>query len=138
MRARFEASASAIVCHLGGRVAGRDASTLCESLRAILQTRRGPSRVVCDVRHLSPADVAAADALARLQLVARRSGTELRLLHARRELLELLDLMGLERCVPSCDSGLELGRKAEEREQALGVEEEADPRDLAPLDFENL
>jgi ABC-type transporter Mla MlaB component len=41
------------------------------------------------------ADLAVVDCLARLQLAARRSGCELRLLHADPELRGLLDLVGL-------------------------------------------
>jgi len=42
-------------------------------------------KLSCDVRALR-ADVAAVDALARLQLAARQAGFELRLLHASAEL----------------------------------------------------
>jgi hypothetical protein len=64
-------------------------------------------------------DLATVDDLARLQLAGRRLGFRVRL-SAPRELWELIDLLGL---------GEAIG-KAEEREQALGVEEEgqlADP-----------
>ena len=53
-----------------------------------------PSTLVCDVGALVP-DAAAIDALARLQLHARRLGAEIRLRHASRELQELLDFAGL-------------------------------------------
>jgi anti-anti-sigma regulatory factor len=72
----------------------------------------------CDVRAL-PADAAAVDMLARLQLAARRVGIELRLCHASPDLRGLLALTGLD-----CVLCLELERQAEEREQRLGVEEE--------------
>jgi anti-anti-sigma regulatory factor len=44
-----------------------------------------------------PADAVAVDALARLQLAARRHGCELRLRNASPELRELIAFMGLQR-----------------------------------------
>ncbi len=79
----------------------------------------------CDVRALR-ADVAAVDALARLQLAARHAGFELRLLHASAELTCLIELTGLAAVLR-----VEPGRKPEEREQGLGVEEEAQLDDPA-------
>src|SRR5512133_2623701 len=52
------------------------------------------STLVCDVHALAP-DAAAIDALARLQLAARRVGLEVRLCHASKELCGLLELVGL-------------------------------------------
>jgi STAS domain len=75
-------------------------------------------RVLCDVRSL-PADVAAIDLLARLQLAARRHGSELRLSGASQALRELIALCGLETALPG-----ELERQPEQREEPLGVEEE--------------
>jgi hypothetical protein len=60
-------------------------------------------------------DLATVDGLARLQLAGRRLGFRVRL-SAPRELWELIDLLGL---------GEVIG-KAEEREEALGVEEEGE------------
>jgi hypothetical protein len=56
----------------------------------------GPCRstIVCDVGTVPP-DAAAIDALARLQLNARRLGLELRLRHASKELQDLLAFAGL-------------------------------------------
>jgi hypothetical protein len=75
-------------------------------------------KLSCDVRGLR-ADVAALDALARLQLAARRAGFELRLAHASAELLCLIAFTGLDDVLR-----VEPQRQAEEREQCLGVEEE--------------
>ena len=72
----------------------------------------------CDVRGL-PADAAAVDVLARLQLAARRAGCELRLCRASPELCALIEFAGLGGVL-----GLEPERQAKEREQRLGVEEE--------------
>jgi hypothetical protein len=84
-----------------------------------------PSPIVCDVGSL-PADAAALDALARLQLGARRLGIELRLYGASSELLELVDLAALRDVL--C---FETRRQAEEREDRLGVEEEGELDDPA-------
>ena len=82
-------------------------------------------KLSCDVRSLR-ADVAAVDALARLQLAARQAGFELRLLHASAELTCLIDLTGLAGVLR-----VEPGRQPEEREQGRGVEEEAQLDDPA-------
>jgi anti-anti-sigma regulatory factor len=79
----------------------------------------------CDARAL-PADVAALDALARLTLAARQAGFELRLLHVSAELTCLIELTGLAGVLR-----VEPGRQPEEREQSLGVEEEAQLDDPA-------
>ena len=81
-----------------------------------------------DVRELAP-DAVTVDALARLQLAARRNGSEIRLQNASAELLELAGFMGLR--------GV-LQRQPEKREHLLGVEEERDVDDLALDDLEHL
>ena len=53
--------------------------------------------IVVDVSALSTADLSAVDMLARLQLAARRRGTGVRLVNAPRELVALLELVGLDR-----------------------------------------
>ncbi len=81
-----------------------------------------PARtIVCDVRALAAPDVGAIDALARLQLAARRLGLELRLRHASAELLGLVELAGLSEAL-----GVEAAGEPEEREERLRVEEEAE------------
>jgi len=57
-------------------------------------TASGARTIPCDVAHLA-ADGETIDALARLQLHARRRGEEIRLRHASRELGQLLELTGL-------------------------------------------
>jgi ABC-type transporter Mla MlaB component len=102
---------------------------LCERVRVLLEGCDA-DQVVCDVSALVDADAVTVDALARLQLTARRLGRELRLRHACGELQDLLSLMGLGEVVSLCaDSGFEPGGQTEQREQGLGVEEEADPAD---------
>jgi hypothetical protein len=79
----------------------------------------------CQVGGLE-ADAATLDLLARLQLSARRLGIEVRLLDASAELRELVDFAGLTDVLP-----FEPGREAEQREEALGVEEEGQLDDPA-------
>lgn len=88
-------------------------------------THPEPSPVVYDVRALA-CDAVTVDVLARLQLAARRRGRYVRLRNASRELEELIGLMGLSDVL-----GVEPGGHPEEREEALRVEEEADPADPA-------
>jgi hypothetical protein len=83
--------------------------------------------IVVDVSALAP-DAGVVDALARLQLAARRRGLETRLLGAAVELLELIAFVGLAEVL--C---VEPGRQPEEREQRLGVEEERELGDPAAL-----
>jgi hypothetical protein len=83
------------------------------------------STIVCDVGALAP-DAVAVDALARLQLTARRHGLEIRLRHASSELQELLAFVGLRDVLR-----VEAGGQAEQREQRLGVEKERELDDPA-------
>ncbi|MDQ5819987.1 MAG: STAS domain-containing protein [Actinomycetota bacterium] len=78
-----------------------------------------PGTIVCDVRALVDADVATIDALARLQLTARRCGFVLHLRNAPPELHELLAFVGLDGVLP-----VEPGGQAEQGEERVGVEEE--------------
>ncbi len=55
---------------------------------------------VCDCSQVSDVDAITVDALARLQVAARRRGCEVRLRHASPELRELVALMGLESVLP--------------------------------------
>jgi hypothetical protein len=74
-------------------------------------------------------DLAIVDALARLQLAARRLGCSVRVLGARADLLELLDLAGLRELLTGEQaSGVEVGRQSEGGEQ-VGVEEVVEPGD---------
>lgn len=87
-------------------------------------------RLVCDVAAIRVPDAVTVDALARIQLIARRHGRRITLRDASRELQELLDLMGLGDVIPCGEgSGIEARRQTEEREQGGGVEEEGDPAD---------
>lgn len=78
------------------------------------------------------ADLAAVARLARLQLAARRRGCSLQLRHACPQLLELLELVGLDEVVPAAGRlGGEVGGEVEGREQG-GVEEVVVPDDPVP------
>jgi ABC-type transporter Mla MlaB component len=101
----------------------------CECVRVLLKDSDA-GFVICDVGALVAPDAVTVDALVRLQLTVRRSGRQLRLRHAGKELQNLLALMGL-RDVVRVETPLRPRprRQAEEREQGRGVEEERDPAD---------
>jgi anti-anti-sigma regulatory factor len=108
-----------------GSVAPADVQALCERLRGLLDGG-GAEVAVCDVGALSDADVVAIQALARLQLTARRLGCRVELRGASPELRALLAFLGLADVL-----GVEPGRQPEEREHTLGVEEERELDDPA-------
>ena len=76
-----------------GPIARSDLPGLCDRVCALLG-ESGAEVAFCDVAGVSP-DAVTVDALARLQLAARRYGSEVRLRHASDELRELVALMGL-------------------------------------------
>lgn len=84
-----------IIVVIDGRIVRADLPWLCERVRTLLEGRDGEV-VVYDVGGLVDADVGTVDALARLQLTARRLGRQVALRHASRQLLALLNLVGLE------------------------------------------
>ncbi len=79
-------------------LAREDLPGLCARVCALL-THGGADVVLCDVRGVA-ADAVALDALARLQLAARRRGCQVRLRGPSAELRELLALTGLRDVVP--------------------------------------
>jgi ABC-type transporter Mla MlaB component len=76
-----------------GPLARADLLGLCERVSGVL-SGMGGGVVLCDVDGVEP-DAVAVDALARLQLAARRNGCRIELRGASGELCELLDFMGL-------------------------------------------
>ncbi len=76
-----------------GPLARSDVSELTDRVSALL-ARSGAAVALCDVSG-ARADAVTVDALARLQLAARRSGCEVRLCGAPDELRELLVFVGL-------------------------------------------
>jgi ABC-type transporter Mla MlaB component len=122
-----EPSTSVLI--LGGNIARQEIPALCERARQSLECGAGP--VDCDVGAMKP-DAVTVEALARLQLTARRLGRRIRFEDAPPELQRLLGLMGLDEVLPcGAASGVEPSGQAEEREQARGVQEEGDPGDPA-------
>jgi ABC-type transporter Mla MlaB component len=81
-----------------GPIARADLPGLCERVRAMLN-ESGPSVVLCRCDTV-PADAVTVDALARLQLAARRHGCQVRLTRASPELRELVAFMGLRDVLP--------------------------------------
>ena len=81
-----------------GPIARTDLPGLCERVCALLDAS-GAAVALCDVRGVEP-DAVTADALARLQLAARRHGCEVRLRRTSRALRELLAFMGLRDVLP--------------------------------------
>jgi ABC-type transporter Mla MlaB component len=81
-----------------GPIDRADLPGLCDRVCAMLGESR--ARVVfCDVRGVEP-DAVTVDALARLQLAARRHACRVRLRHASDELRELVAFMGLDEVLP--------------------------------------
>jgi ABC-type transporter Mla MlaB component len=115
---------STIVFALDGRVARADVPSLCDRMHALLEDS-GAGLALCDVGGVD-ANAVTIDALARLQLTARRLGRQLRLQRATDELLELLSFTGLNEVLR-----VEPSRQAEQREERLGVEEERELDDPA-------
>ena len=81
-----------------GPIAPDDLQGLCDRVCALLTTA-GPAVALCDVCGVEP-DAVTVDALARLQLAARRTGCQVRLRNASDELLDLVSFMGLEDVLP--------------------------------------
>ena len=101
---------------------------MCERVRYLLEAN-DTDHVICDVGAVLHPDAGTVEALARMQLVARRLGRSLRLRRACGDLKELLTLSGLSDVLPCDELPLEAVGQAEHREPASGVEEERDPAD---------
>ena len=86
----------------------------------------GPDCIDCDLAGLDRADLAVVNLVARLLLAARRGECALRIANPPDGLRELMALSGLDR-LPHLR--VEMVRQPEEREEALGVQEEGDPAD---------
>jgi ABC-type transporter Mla MlaB component len=128
---RADLSAPDVGFGMRGHIDRTEIPGLCVRLQ-ILAAHVAAQQFVCDVGAIVEPDAVTVDALARLQLTARRLGREVRISHASRELQDLLALMGLSEAVPlSGESGVEARRQPEEREVARGVQEEDDPADPA-------
>ena len=82
-----------------GPIAREDLPGLCDRVCALL-ARTGACVAICDVRGVEP-DAVVVDALARLQLGAKRHGRQVRLSGTSPELRELVELMGLTDVLPT-------------------------------------
>jgi STAS domain-containing protein len=107
---------------LAGRIGPDDAETLSDCVCARVAAGE-EGALACDVGGVEDPDMGTVDALARMALTARRLGRRVELRRARPDLRDLLELAGLG------GLAVEVGRKAEEREEAGDVEEEDDPAD---------
>ena len=87
-----------LVFGIEGPIRRADLPGLCDRVCALLEEHAGRT-VLCDVRRVDP-DAVTVDALARLQLAARRRGCQVRLRHASADLLALVAFMGLADVLP--------------------------------------
>ncbi|MCX5236992.1 STAS domain-containing protein [Streptomyces prunicolor] len=95
---------------------------LCAEVRALMEAT-GAGVVLVEVVGPGPPGLGTVDLLARLQLTARRTGGgRIRLRAPAPELRALLDLVGLR---------FEMEGQVEQREPALGVQEEVEPGEPA-------
>jgi ABC-type transporter Mla MlaB component len=83
---------------ISGPIARADLAGLCERVCALL-ARSDADVVLCDVSGVE-ADAVTVEALARLQLAARRQSCQVRLRHASAELVDLVTFMGLRNVLP--------------------------------------
>jgi ABC-type transporter Mla MlaB component len=81
-----------------GPITRPDLPGLCGRVCRLLEQNRA-TIAFCDVRDVDP-DAGTVDALARLQLAARRHGCQVRLRGVSAELRELLAFMGLDAVLP--------------------------------------
>jgi len=114
---------STTVFTIRGPLGRPDLPGLCARLRSSLERSRAHV-ALCDLDELVEPDLVSVDALARLELAARRIGCGIRLRDAPPELGGLLVFVGLDGVIPRAGLGVEARRQAEEREELLGVEEE--------------
>jgi ABC-type transporter Mla MlaB component len=77
-----------------GPIVRDDLPGLCDRVCGLL-SGSGARVALCDVRSVEP-DAVTVEALARLQLAARRTGCEVRLRHASPDLRRLIGFMGLD------------------------------------------
>jgi hypothetical protein len=84
---------STLAFAIAGPIARADLPGLCDRVCALL-ARSGATVALCDVGGVEP-DAVTVDALARLQLAARRHGCRVRLRNASPELVGLVAFMGL-------------------------------------------
>ena len=89
---------NALTLVINGPIARADLPGLYRRVCGLLERRDTPV-ALCEVERVN-ADAVTVDALARLQLAARRHGCQIRLQGASNELRELVCLMGLDDVLP--------------------------------------
>jgi ABC-type transporter Mla MlaB component len=120
-----------IVLVIGGPIARADIPGLCDRACALLEGG-GAEFLLCDVSALVRADAATVDALGRLQLTARRFGAQVLLHRTSPGLRELLAFVGLSAVLARSPAlRVQPHGQPEQREQALGVQEERELDDPA-------
>jgi ABC-type transporter Mla MlaB component len=87
------ASPPIVQAHVWGPLARRDLVGLYQRVCGLLAQAAGGT-LLCDVGAVAP-DAVAVEALARLQLGARRHGVTVRIVNAPGDLADLIDLFGL-------------------------------------------
>lgn len=116
----------ATVWILGPTIDRAEIPALCARLAALLRDR--PAMIVCDVGGVADPDAVTVEALACLQLTARRLGSEIMFRRARPRLRELVTFLGLGGVLTGLLT-VEPGWQVEQGEQPLGVEEGVHPLD---------
>jgi anti-anti-sigma regulatory factor len=89
---------STIVVGLTGWIDPAEIPQLCRRVRFLVES--GSTDLIVDVGALLAPDMVTVEALARMQLTARRLGREIRVEHACHRLAELLVLTGLAEVFP--------------------------------------
>ncbi|HEY2950792.1 MAG TPA: STAS domain-containing protein [Micromonosporaceae bacterium] len=112
------------VIALGPTVDRADIPVFCGRLAVLLRDRRD-AVVQCEVGTITEPDTVTLEALARLQLTARRLGGRIQVCGAQRRLREIIAFTGLGEVLPLAQAS----GQAEEREQPVGVEERVEPDD---------
>jgi anti-anti-sigma regulatory factor len=72
-----------------------EGTALCQRLRQRIEAHGDADLVICDLTRIRHPDAAVIDALARVQLTARRLGCTVRYRHAHPDVRALLELAGL-------------------------------------------
>jgi uncharacterized protein (DUF1684 family) len=121
---------STTVFTIRGPLGPTDLPGLCARLRDALATAAAEV-AFCDVDDRVESDLLTVDALARLQLAARRMGCGVRLRDAPAGLHGLVAFAGLADVIPPAELRIETRRQTEQREQTLRVEEERELDDAA-------
>jgi uncharacterized protein related to proFAR isomerase len=97
-----------VVVRLHGAVGPDARSAVCAQVRRLL-ARGDVDVITCDVSSVRP-ELGAVDALARLQLTARRLGGGIRLRAAPEDVAGLIRLVGVDAVLPVAPDSVESGR----------------------------